>query len=820
MASMNFGVTIKDTPGMGCLCMGSNFVCTKGVITSLYRCKGVELVSKRTQKSYLSHFTHGYANHNNNTAFHIIAIRGLEHFWSTNCVEPSNTEEDKNGICKNCSDVRRRICEWNEPSVNHMTMVSTVQPTTKHPINIMQMLIKARERAIQLSDNGTGIHGFRWNEEFKPVMNYCLDLYASGGALVYNLVRGGNFGAGSHTKKLYDDSNFNIFLPSLSTVRAHIPVIQYEHGVSMLHFENFMSEYVEQRDKLAIEGKNYSYEIICAYDEVHARRQYSLKMVEGKTVVYGCTLGIQLNANQIKDINTYIPKNMANQIMVFTISTTDGLISREVAFLQTCSATTQQIKNTLFQIKHLCEQKGLTVAIVTGDCARANVSLFDDNEISRDGYLCLPDYVHLVKNLRNNLLDNNTMLRVNNEGKKTKLENISISYIQSCYENPNDTQFLHLLQSDITPSDRMAVQPVLDFFSLKTQEALKKSGHNALAEYMSHSLNIYNAMDVKRTGKLHWESEGLRETPKLRRPEELSLEERVKLLEDAGRYFEPTGWKKGLTELTQKGVNYLCKNMVLYLKKKIADGKEAYVKPRMFGTNVVESFFSTLRARIPKFTCEEFFEMVSLMMRVHQQRRNGAGGYVFYQNTTNNHTRVHMDDQLEMNYDANELLSLQRKRKLKEMDQSTEASAENNEIPALKQILKKINWESNQKKEETIRGAFHRSKPDINYQSKVKKEKKKEEQNPVPPPRQSYCTSECGVTFDELGKPSIQKGDMFACRKCTNWYHLECLGLPKSSQPVGTRKWYCPKCLHTGKVPKEALKKEYERLTGSSGQGK
>lgn len=203
----------------------------------------------------------------------------------------------------------------------------------------------------------------------------------------------------------------------------------------------------------------------------------------------------------------------------------------------------------------------------------------------------------------------------------------------------------------------MKVQIALDLFSepvrarlLQTHESDPDyNSFQDLAEYMKHSINIYLAMDVKRTGLQEWKDGNISGYGV-----ELSISERIRMLDESGQYFTKAVFnsdegdddtsklvKKGLTRNTQLCVEMLCKNFKKLVARFTTDDIYRF-KPRAFGTNVVEGYFSTLRSKTRTFSTSTALEMATKASRVRSQRnaRPADRGYhVKKSDRTNNYQR-------------------------------------------------------------------------------------------------------------------------------------------------------------------------------------
>lgn len=405
----------------GCRTMNSPET-SERVEASSQRCAGKSFQSKGGQHLRSLFEKTGYAYHNHNATKPPIARidpNDPERCHAITCSDKFIPGQQ----CQNCAYVFKLLQAWKpaekevyksswaasllmiehlEAKLAEKEREGVVKVTTgrnQHPEEkyLWDDLFEARNEAVSLDKGST--RGMRW-EKHPQIINFAMDLIFTGGRKCYELLRGDPQGGKCGPETL---QHYNIVLPSYDTVMKFMPRIDFTEGICKKQIEEFGKVLSNTRNPMEIAG-NYRPKVLLAFDEVHCRQGYYIRenISTGSMQVLG-------TSNEIKDVGDIREEdltleNMASQLMVFILVSSDGRLVQEVGLVQTQSMNESTLTRHINTINEEVSANMMELISVTGDGASVNVSCFQKMELSCQSLVCIPDYVHVFKNLRNQLL--------------------------------------------------------------------------------------------------------------------------------------------------------------------------------------------------------------------------------------------------------------------------------------------------------------------------------------------------------------------------------------------------------------------------------
>ena len=276
------------------------------------------------------------------------------------------------------------------------------------------------------------MRGIRWPEN---IIRWMIDLYHTGGTATLNLLRGvGCIDQGSAGKLQWSAKNFNLYLPSLTTIKSYLKPEDLKFGLNIDSIKELSS---------TVKAAKLS-ELVCvSFDEVSVKEG---AIVRGETI-FGFVSG-ELSLDQAEEAK--LNGTLANNILLVMATTLDGQQNRPIAFYPTRTASAEFLQGICDQVKQHMTDFGLHLVVISGDCLSSNMTTFK-HYANVQGILCIPDYSHVFKNLRNHLIGDQRV---------TTTSGVLISTKVIWDQDEADRDYFGFLGDfELSPRDKQSVSP-------------------------------------------------------------------------------------------------------------------------------------------------------------------------------------------------------------------------------------------------------------------------------------------------------------------------------------------------------------------------
>lgn len=136
----------------------------------------------------------------------------------------------------------------------------------------------------------------------------------------------------------------------------------------------------------------------------------------------------------------------ANNILLVMATSLDGKLCRPIAFFPTRTAPADFLKSICENVDALMNTAGIKLMAISGDCLSTNMTVYKQYAQVK-GLVCIPDYSHVFKNVRNHILG------------ASKLRDSQGIEISTNVIWDNETEYFpKLSQLDIDPRDKQSVR--------------------------------------------------------------------------------------------------------------------------------------------------------------------------------------------------------------------------------------------------------------------------------------------------------------------------------------------------------------------------
>lgn len=294
--------------------------------------------------------------------------------------------------------------------------------------------------------------GMRWDPK---IIHWAMSIQYYGGKACLNTIRGIACSRGKGDKSsamTVDPSKWGLFLPSTSTLKAKIsPKDPYE-GVTDNHLDTLTE--IQKRNNYLLEGG-------ISADEIEIREglqiQRSFQQIVGlaKHPIPIELLTEEEVARLTKDLEENSEQKLAKYVFQLFFTSTDGRVTFPLGFFPTSKIDADQMSTIYTDLITRFKKRGILITWGSTDGA-TQPAWIDDIRKTHPSYEHIFDYVHLVKILRNLLLE------------KT-LQRGSVAFSISSLEfiRLHDPAIAAAISSmELHPSDKMELKPVTKLLDL------------------------------------------------------------------------------------------------------------------------------------------------------------------------------------------------------------------------------------------------------------------------------------------------------------------------------------------------------------------
>ena len=406
--------------------------------------------------------------------------------------------------------------------------------------------------------SSTSGRGFRWHKE---VVQWALTLQFHGGKMLIDDLRGKAFnGQGSKGHLNVDVANWGIFLPANSTLRNYLPPVKVYSGLSSTKVENFKKAFPTSSPRKAF---------LC-WDEIEIRAGLvwnpSTKELLGRTK--GPIAEKEVQTQDWVDMMS----QLATHALQFFLVSLDGTFSDPIGFFPTHGVQVELLMRIFDYLEATLRvdmgDKAISLCATISDAFVSNGKFMAEMKSKHPSVPHLFDALHNVKNLRNSIN--------NGEVVKDKI-GFSLCTLDSLLTHDDQTirqkfQALHPLSP--FPKDTMDMAPI---------EALLKAD-------LSRELRLHSDTAAKLLGEY---LEQVRTFQECFSDNDMDHAERFQKLDSFLVYLSTViGLTDGLKGHLTVSVQGLKKMSTL------CEESGCHFVPSIFGTIVVENFFSQVRRKV------------------------------------------------------------------------------------------------------------------------------------------------------------------------------------------------------------------------------
>jgi hypothetical protein len=443
----------------------------------------------------------------------------------------------------------------------------------------------------------TDPRGMRWNP---AVLDFFGTISYYGGKKVYNLLRGGAYeGQGKKGRLDKDAKKFNLFIPSLATLRKNLPKVDPYASKDNVPFK---AQNLQKMFQNLPEWKDQQFVGGLAYDEIEIRR--GLIYLKHSKILIGLAKGPILVSGLDKAISEVdYTKQLAKKVCQCFFVSNCGRICMPIHYFPTHSLTATELINVN---KYLCDELkkcSISISWTTTDGFKGSLKFKDKSPAFH-----IFDYVHMVKLGRNQLL--NRMIRVKNE---VGYVHFSMKDLLSWWMNSPFLQ-KHFTLDDLHPSDKQDINPVKNI--LNKISIIRQFGATQGGDIEVKAACLANYLDK------------LNELYQLFSDNEIPIKTKLTKVEELKKYF--ADWKKedipeynfittdlfGQISTTLDGFSQLFSDKTSSINLSFTS---------ILGTNIVENYFSIIRGKVMypnlwEYACVSNRAFVELVKRFQVDR--------------------------------------------------------------------------------------------------------------------------------------------------------------------------------------------------------
>lgn len=419
--------------------------------------------------------------------------------------------------------------------------------------------------------------GMRWNPD---VVSFFSTISYYGGKKVYNILRGKAFeGQGKSGKLAMAPSMFNLHIPSLSVFQHRRPKVD-PYGARKL-VPLHCKAIAKMFSRLVIwEQRRRKGGLV--FDEIEIR--HGLAYLKKSQQLIGLSSG-PLLVESLTGCDYDYKNELSQKICQCFFVSNCGKICIPLYYFPTVSVSANELFEVTEYLKKCLLKENISVVWTSTDGFRGSLDF-----ISKQNS-CQPsrhffDYVHMVKLGRNQLL--NRQLQFQKEG---KTYHFSMKDLLLWWQ---DSPFLrqHLCLDDIHPSDKQDISPVknllaaipilAEWTSSLHDSDIRKHQCNGLCLYLSHFNDLYTLFSNN----------------------DMTMAEKITICERLRSFFlqwkiENSSAKSFISDDLYKQILVTLDSFLFFFRPRMEPQEnENIVFTSILGTNIVENFFSLIRAKI------------------------------------------------------------------------------------------------------------------------------------------------------------------------------------------------------------------------------
>eukprot|EP00733_Pompholyxophrys_punicea_P000753 Pompholyxophrys_punicea_v1_NODE_265_length_2478_cov_92.556748.p1 type:complete len:635 gc:universal NODE_265_length_2478_cov_92.556748:567-2471(+) len=415
------------------------------------------------------------------------------------------------------------------------------------------------------------VRAFRWDP---AIIHFAMSIQFLGGQSLLDFLRGrsteGQGKSGALNNKVED---WELYLPANSTLRAFLPYVDVYAGIS--------DEVIDAaRETIFQSGsKDKNGEITAGWigDEIEIRKGIVYNRFSGSLI--GKVSG-PVAENKAKDLDwdvNQVRPQLASHVMQIFVANTNGTAFIPLGFLPTISMKGQQIYDLVHRLKKKFSEGKNPVSIIWGSTDGFSnnhefLKLLEKDQDKNSKYCHFFDYVHIMKNIRNTIL---------NKVVKTPECPLGFHMNDLISWKEKSTIARDLLPLELVPKDKMNVDNITQLIQPKFLAELKKSmdpSLQGLHTYFSFLRTFYNIFDDNN----------------------MPFEKKLADIDAVLTYFLAIKNNPVVQASNKPGNNLLSQIETTLKSLKLLS---AYVGPEnvltsALGTNVVENFFSLVRRKV------------------------------------------------------------------------------------------------------------------------------------------------------------------------------------------------------------------------------
>jgi len=401
------------------------------------------------------------------------------------------------------------------------------------------------------------VKGFRWNTD---IMHWVTSLSFHGGARALEIIRGK--GCQGKESLIVDPKEWCLILPDVSSIKNHIlPVDPYQE---------LLPGWIQQLQNMLPFGKRVGGLV---FDEIEIRAGLCYLKRTGRLIGFSTPVS-ERNIKTFLEQHKKPEERIAKKVFQVFFVSLDGTISLPLCFYPTTGASGQWVFSTVSTLLLSFKEYGIDIVWGSSDGFSGSSDFIKKMSTKFPQYSHIFDYVHVVKNLRNTLL--NKVLKNSQCG-----SGFCMKTLWTLFEENSAYQSL-LKIDDLAPSDKMALVPVKNLWKV-LPELEKESSPDcyALLTFIKQMKTFYDVFDSpgitfqERIGKLiqvesffsSWSSDPQWKDFSITSELEVQISTSLKSLQSIGSAYEK------VFGVPLPHISY-------------------------FGTNIVENYFSIIRSKI------------------------------------------------------------------------------------------------------------------------------------------------------------------------------------------------------------------------------
>lgn len=256
------------------------------------------------------------------------------------------------------------------------------------------------------------------------IIRWMIDLRHAGGSAAINLMRGiGGVTQGSAGKLTYNSRSFNLYLPSLSTLKAYLEPLDLHFGIDMRQIAQ-LSQQIHRSPLLFSKHVGVKFDEVCVKKGLIYKGDQVIGTMKGVVMLGDAAeltaedLGTQVSHffSSLFIFSSVFSPPPRPQMLLVMVTTLDGKLQRYIGMFVTCTADADQLQAILNDVEAALRSHGLSMPYLSADCAASNLSVFHAYE-ERGRCISHPDSGHLLKNIRNSVLTGGTMFFTDASGR-------------------------------------------------------------------------------------------------------------------------------------------------------------------------------------------------------------------------------------------------------------------------------------------------------------------------------------------------------------------------------------------------------------------